>query len=140
MLGLRCRGCSSSYHQLFLLLNRGLLQNSVILFPESGVRDLEVKLPKISLKDGAAIVQVKWCDAPGDAHFIVVASMQGLQVRKDGGRGWYSLLTKQSQALGRGRGSVSQGFAMRVHCMVPHGGRGLHWCTLVAVGVRAYGV
>jgi hypothetical protein len=60
----------------------------VILFPESGVRDLEVKLTKISLKDGAAIVQVKWCDAPGDAHFIVVASMQGLQVRKEGGAGW----------------------------------------------------
>jgi hypothetical protein len=73
-------------------------QNSVILFPESGVRDMEVKLTKISLKDGAAIMQVKWCQAPGDAHFIVVASMQGLQV-----------LVQQSPAAvgGGGGGGVS---------------------------------
>jgi len=72
-------------------------KNSVILFPESGVRDLEVKLTKISLKDGAAIVQVKWCDAPGDAHFIVVASMQGLQVWDNTGR---SMLLYHSAPVG----------------------------------------
>lgn len=72
-------------------------KNSVILFPESGVRDMEVKLTKISLKDGAAIMQVKWCQAPGDAHFIVVASMQGLQVWDSTGR---SMLLYHSAPVG----------------------------------------
>jgi hypothetical protein len=55
-------------------------QNSVILFPESGVKDLEAKLTKISLKDGAAIMQVRWVQSASGSHFVAVASMAGLQV------------------------------------------------------------
>ena len=44
------------------------------------MRDMEAKLTKIALKDGAAVVQVKWTEAPGGANFITVATSSGLQV------------------------------------------------------------
>ncbi len=50
------------------------------MFPEQCVRDMEAKLTKIALKDGAAVVQVKWTEAPGGANFITVATSSGLQV------------------------------------------------------------
>ena len=55
-------------------------KNSVILFQESAVRDLDVKLVKVSLKDASPIMQVRWCDGAGGGHFIAVATMAGLQV------------------------------------------------------------
>ncbi len=55
-------------------------KNSVILFQESGVRDLDVKLVKVSLKDASPIMQVRWCDGAAGSRFIAVATMAGLQV------------------------------------------------------------